>query len=358
MFLLLLGWSMAAALAQVPAAAPTTNSPPAVVYDAEAMNYGLEQVNQFVSDRPQMAALIHDDNAIENWAVKAFASPDLDFRLVWDNRPTISGPDDSSESSDFPDGMNRSYIAIDGIWKGGPRAGVKRTAEEMLVNLVFEVANARNGRVHAALDQRALRGEIDREAFIVQSAHNEFDAWRTVDDFHEKIWLPYCRETGTADSPALWRLNAFANFDEWLKKYPRTYWYPWQFYGTRYDKLEAFHYKDTVAAAEKGDAAAQAKMGTMLGYVGLFAQSEAWFLKAANQGSVTGENAMQWFCYNGVETPKDDAQAFTWAMKAAQQGDVTAEKTVAWHYQWGVGVPVDAAAAKTWSDKVAASVAK
>lgn len=338
---------------EAPATTPAAPEPSGVSV-AEAMAFGQEQVDQVVRDRPQLAAVVLPGSEIDRYLAKAFAAPDLGYRLVWKSAATMPGIDNAAESSSFPDAKNRSYITVDGIWKSGPEAGVVRSAEDILINLVFELNNARGGMAHETLAQDALFGKTSRDDFIQRSARLEYDAWQSVIDFHDHQWQAFCRTSGTADSPARWRLNMRSSFDTWINSYPKTNWYPWNFYGKRFDDLVAYHYPDVLIKAQKGDPAAQADMGRMVGSVGLYHDSLDWFRKAAEQGNVRGELALEWDLYFGVGAPKDEAQAFSWAMKAAQQGDKVGEKTVGWHYENGIGVPADPAQAKIWYDKAAA----
>jgi len=87
--------------------------------------------------------------------------------------------------------------------------------------------------------------------------------------------------------------------------------------------------RDTLAAAEQGDAAAQNSLGQRYA-VGWgvpldYEQAVAWFRKAADQGDMGGQYNLGVSYADGLGNPQDDAQAIDWFRKAADQGSTGAE---------------------------------
>ncbi len=116
---------------------------------------------------------------------------------------------------------------------------------------------------------------------------------------------------------------------------------------------------DTLAAAEKGDAARQSYVGYYyshgLGVPQDKAKAAYWYEKSAAQGNViaqlrAGEIYSSRFHHEGV--PDDDSRSMTWYKKAAEQGNEAAMLAVGHMYLDGRGVPKDAAAGSQWIRKV------
>ena len=111
------------------------------------------------------------------------------------------------------------------------------------------------------------------------------------------------------------------------------------------------------AAAERGDAVAQYKLGKMYvigqGVEKDDVQAVAWFRKSAEQGSAGGQNGLGFMYRNGRGVQQDDAQAIAWFRKAAEQGNANAQRNLGNMYLDGRGVQHDDAQAVAWFRKAA-----
>jgi len=122
-----------------------------------------------------------------------------------------------------------------------------------------------------------------------------------------------------------------------------------------------------LAKANGGDAAAEVQAGescaanaaglhSMAQAGEAYRQAEAWYLKAARQGNLSGElHLAALYRDGGKGFPRDMAQAAAWYKKAAEQGDVGAQATLGVLYSMGQGVPHSDVEAYYWLD-LAASV--
>ncbi len=107
-----------------------------------------------------------------------------------------------------------------------------------------------------------------------------------------------------------------------------------------------------LAAAERGDAAAQLDMGTR------FARGEGvdrndteaakWLRKAADQGLARAQLDIGVLYSTGRGVARDDAEAARWYRKAADQGLPQAQLNLGLSYDLGLGVAVDKAEADSW----------
>ena len=86
-----------------------------------------------------------------------------------------------------------------------------------------------------------------------------------------------------------------------------------------------------------------------------YSQAAAWFRKAAEQGSATGQLQLAALYRDGKGFPRDMTEAAKWYRKAAEQGDVTAQATLGLLYSIGQGLPQSDVEAYYWLD-LAASV--
>ena len=105
-------------------------------------------------------------------------------------------------------------------------------------------------------------------------------------------------------------------------------------------------------AAEKGDADAQAKLGSSY-YVGQgvprnYSQAFYWYSKAAEQGNALAQSNLGVMYHNGQGVPQDDAKAVAWSRKAAEQGDTDAQNNLGASYYHGQGLSQDYSQAYFW----------
>jgi uncharacterized protein len=109
--------------------------------------------------------------------------------------------------------------------------------------------------------------------------------------------------------------------------------------------------------AEKGNAAAQYKLGEMYGNGQGIPKDDAeaarWIKKAADQGYVEAQYILGGMYGVGKCVPQDDAEAVKWLRKAADQGHAGAQYILGGMYGMGKGVPQDYIDAVKWTQKAA-----
>jgi TPR repeat protein len=328
------------------------------------------QIQALVRDRPALSSLVQKDNSIWKWLETAFDFGGGNYKIVWSNDHTVSSFPTGSESSSFPDSDHVVTVKVDGTFKEGPSIGQPRPAEDMLVNLVFELNNAKHVPEKLRIIRLVETGGISRDDFIRESFRQEFLAAGETEDFFNAIWVPFCKEKGLAVNPHLWGVPVENTFQERLAKYPPTFWYPWGYYGRVYDKHASgadddFRYgslayvemKSLPGKAESGDADAEEKMGVacLNGYTVPQDYKGAldWFSKAAAQGNIFAEKHLAWIYDNGVGVESNNATATEWYLKAATAGDASAEDITAARLEYLAKSPQDIATAVAWYRKAA-----
>lgn len=117
------------------------------------------------------------------------------------------------------------------------------------------------------------------------------------------------------------------------------------------------YYQQYIAAAQQGDAEAQALIGYCYyageGVAQDYAQAVSWYRKAANKGSLLAQFNLA-ICYaNGEGVAQDYNQATYWYRKAAEQGDAASQINLGILYSSGQGVAQDYAQAAYWFRKAA-----
>lgn len=129
--------------------------------------------------------------------------------------------------------------------------------------------------------------------------------------------------------------------------------------GTLEDGMAAYRSEDYAKAvelwrplAEKGDAVAQYRLGTMYAEGKGVGQNDAtamlWFQRAAEQGIAPAQYNVGASYAAGLGVSKDDAEAAKWFRRAAGQGMAFAQLNLGLLYAAGRGVPQDNVEAMTW----------
>jgi TPR repeat protein len=111
---------------------------------------------------------------------------------------------------------------------------------------------------------------------------------------------------------------------------PHSFWrFLWfgQEEAARRENTSAF--ESSKAAAEKGDAWAQCKLGWMFdtgnGVPQNYAEAFKWYSAAAQQGDATAQNNLGVMFQNGQAVQRDDVEAYKWYCLSAAQGNTNAK---------------------------------
>jgi TPR repeat protein len=115
---------------------------------------------------------------------------------------------------------------------------------------------------------------------------------------------------------------------------------------------EVIDLEGTRANAERGDAEAQNKLGSIYakgqGVKQSYAEAAKWYRQAADQGNAGAQTALGELYEAGQGVPCDEAKAAQWYRRAAEQGHVAGQYSLAVLYVMGKGVPRDIAEAVKW----------
>jgi len=231
----------------------------------DSSNEGQKQLNFVLRDRPQLQSIVQKGSAISNWLIAAFSDTSTGIRIYWDNEPTSPNNPDRAESH-FPDNTKSAYIRVDRVYKTGPSKGRNLSCEEVLSALVFELNNDKEWADNQRLSALVETGKIGREDYILSCAKTEFIASNETADFYKTMWVPFCQSNGLSFTPSLWGMPIESTFEKWLLRYPENSWYPWLFYGKRYDAVTAQREGDAKLGLENFNGAISAySLGLTLG---------------------------------------------------------------------------------------------
>ena len=121
--------------------------------------------------------------------------------------------------------------------------------------------------------------------------------------------------------------------------------------------VDEIAFQESKARAEKGDAAAQTKLGQMYEYgIGVAWDATAavkWYRKAAEQGNVEAQFHLGLIYDAGEGVDENHAEAMKWYRKAAEQGYPLAQDFLGAAYENGEGVAINLTEAINWYRKAA-----
>jgi hypothetical protein len=369
-------------VAQPPVADPGGQNPSASV---EQEQWGIAQVDGLLKDRPQLGAVIAKGDPVYQWLVQDFAAPDLSYKIAWKNAPTDLDLASYAQSSAYPPKPGGpSYIRVDGAYDK-EKGTQLRPVDEVLSDLIFELHNVRHADEKSKLDCEALFQTISRDDFIKSCAHIEFDAESETAKVYSEIWRNYASAHAIPNLPRRWCHHGDEDFATYLARVPRSFWYPWKFYGDRFDACARAGGKGLLAKADSGDVEAEERVGQTYYETSDFADAANWLSKAALKKNLSAMAILSWMYTKGEGMPKNGEKGFNlalqaaelggpysqeyvgshffsngdysnaaeWYFKAAKQGNVVAEREMSWMYDHGRGVAADEREAFAWALKAA-----
>jgi hypothetical protein len=196
------------------------------------LQFGEQQVQKLLIDRPQLAKILLKSEPIWPWVVRQFAGEAAGQRIYW-NSSALSDKDfDYDSDHSAPEANEPGYIRLRKIDKyGQPMA-----AERLLAALVFECYNINSSPAFERVYQTALSGKLTQEQFIEQNAQIEFEAGRKTATFYRTVFEPLARNRHYDTAPLYWEAESPTNYAAWRAQYTDRKGYPWSFWGKCYDE--------------------------------------------------------------------------------------------------------------------------
>ncbi len=179
-----------------------------------------ESYEQFLADRPSVAALLATRDSLRLWIARELAGTTTGLVTVWDPAEPVSGRK-----------AEHDYVAQPGAVVF--RVSERQSTWDQVAGMVFELHNAMGHETFEEIHQRALRGEINKSQFVQQVLEQEFVALRKTQVFlarHLSGESPRVRENRLISR----LLNASPSLDEHMRGLARADFI--KFYEELYDQ--------------------------------------------------------------------------------------------------------------------------
>ncbi len=129
-----------------------------------------ESYEQFLADRPSVAALLATRDSLRLWIASELAGTTTGLVTAWDPAEPVSGRM-----------AEHDYVARPGAVVF--RVSERQSPWDQIAGMVFELHNAMGHEIFEEIHQRALAGEIDKSQFVRQVLEQEFVALRETQAF-------------------------------------------------------------------------------------------------------------------------------------------------------------------------------
>ena len=203
-------------------------------------SHGKHQLERMLQDRPHMAqflrdqelSVITDDDLIAKWSIEQFEGRNAKQPIYWND-----GIPDQDRDSDWGGGRGGDplTIRIAQCDKLGPYP--EDRFEQAWRCLAFEFYNITSLSTLASIDAKVLDGSIDRNSFIKAYARCEWENMKRLDEFRQKVWLPWCKDRHFSTNTKIWDIPFLDNFETWYSNYKNLNDYPYSIFGPYYDSL-------------------------------------------------------------------------------------------------------------------------
>lgn len=193
------------------------------------IRHGEAQLRQMRIDRPAMQRMVRPGDTIWNWVVLRLAGKDIRSTIYWQA--------ESSEDFPIPKGVNAAHGYPTPAHNGRIWLHPSTEAEELWSGLIFELHNIRNYKQFNRVRLDAVRGNCDRDVYIMRHAELEYQAVQATARFYEEVWKPYCQARNIPTDPKRWFTYVPDSFEAWISLYTDSRGYPWSPYGEYYDAL-------------------------------------------------------------------------------------------------------------------------
>ena len=129
------------------------------------LHFGAMQVSQLILDRPDLGQCLTQYPKVRRWLEESFAGGRNGARIHWEYSATLSG-----REGEYVPGSVYAPTLI--------RITDRRdlTGFDRLAVLIFEVYNSESRLVCLEAADKARRGEMDREQFVIKSVEAEYNA--------------------------------------------------------------------------------------------------------------------------------------------------------------------------------------
>jgi hypothetical protein len=189
------------------------------------LDFGKRQVEQVISDRPEMGEIFKKVPEIRKIAELRFAGEGNGSRVYWDNREPV-GECSAEHTTSTP-----SYPSV-------VRVSSKDNATDAFASLLFELNNFMTDREYDKLRNSSPDQRTSREAYAESCVRSEFEAVLKTKALFKKHPLPVQDWAACPYySSVLTHEEDFSAYKKWLMGRPSGEYDPYKYYGEEYDKV-------------------------------------------------------------------------------------------------------------------------
>jgi hypothetical protein len=188
------------------------------------LEFGRRQVEQVISDRPEIGEIFKKVPEIRKIAELKFAGEGNGSRVYWDNREPVG--ESAAHTTSTPD--HPSVV----------RVSSKSNATEAFASLLFELNNFMIDREYDKLRISSPNQRTTREAFAESCVRSEFEAVLKTKALFKKHPLPVQDWAACPFySSVLSHEEDFSAYKKWLMGRPYGEYDPYKYYREAYDKV-------------------------------------------------------------------------------------------------------------------------
>ena len=207
-----------------------------VALTAADLQFGQQQVDQMMQDRPAMTACVQKNDRIYHWVVRQFAGKAVGQRISWSPEALANHAPEYLSMHKYPSPRRHAYIAVREKYAGGAKQGQLLPGDELWACVVFELFNIANAKDFASIYDKALDGKVSKAEFRESHTQLEFLAVQKTGQFYRKMWQPEAKQKGRRTNPFFWYALAPSTYEAWRQHYTDPSGYPYSYYDKYYDE--------------------------------------------------------------------------------------------------------------------------
>ncbi len=195
--------------------------------------FGMTQVDKMLKDRKPMGNLVKKGDPIYNWTARQFAGEACGERISWNPDENLGLPAGYKADHCSPSKEERPFIRI----RSNDGAGNFYDEHLLWECCIFELHNIRNFEAFQKALDEACKGKLSKKEWIRRNAFIEYKASFEVKKFFYQHWAPYLKSKRIDYRAHLWEVDwTPSSFERWLEAYDDPSGYPWNYWGTYYDR--------------------------------------------------------------------------------------------------------------------------
>lgn len=155
-----------------------TSDPNSSAHARKELSFGRRQIDQMLTDRPDMAGILSDSDPILLWIVDGLNGDRIGQRVYWNAIPPLS----SFAEHALPFEIYPPHICLSDDSEVSPT--------DKWAGLVYELFNLENAKAFPELFSKAMEGKLDREAYGRECTKLEYLALSKATAFFQERPLP------------------------------------------------------------------------------------------------------------------------------------------------------------------------